>query len=221
MRTPLNAILGYTNLASSAGGLSEKDGYLEKIGSAGNLMAAAKRRDVRALRLKAVVAAENADAVAVVAGGVQDALQHVVEKKLRHVGKHDPDRIGALGLESARDHIDMIATDNAFVAGFGKGTFLGLSYLTYIFILVAIIAILVMKYTQFGRNLYATGGNAVAASLSGVNINFYRFIVFVILGFAAGLAASMQRWWTHSKPCFLHHSEGVYYDELREIFYTP
>mgnify|MGYP001476117973 CR=1 FL=1 len=31
----------------------------------------------------------------------------------------------------------------------------------------------------------------------------------------------MQRWWTHSKPCFLHHSEGVYYDELREIFYTP
>ena len=38
MRTPLNAILGYTNLARSAGGLSEKDGYLEKIGSAGNLM---------------------------------------------------------------------------------------------------------------------------------------------------------------------------------------
>jgi L-rhamnose mutarotase len=31
----------------------------------------------------------------------------------------------------------------------------------------------------------------------------------------------MQRWWTFSKPCFLHHAEGVYYDELQEIFYTP
>jgi signal transduction histidine kinase/CheY-like chemotaxis protein len=38
MRTPLNAILGYTNLAESAGSLSEKDGYIEKIGSAGNIM---------------------------------------------------------------------------------------------------------------------------------------------------------------------------------------
>ena len=30
----------------------------------------------------------------------------------------------------------------------------------------------------------------------------------------------MQRWWTFSKPCFLHHDEGHYYDDLREIFYT-
>jgi signal transduction histidine kinase len=38
MRTPLNAILGYTGLAKSVGSLSEKDGYLDKIGSAGNVM---------------------------------------------------------------------------------------------------------------------------------------------------------------------------------------
>lgn len=38
MRTPLNAILGYANLAQSAGSLSEKDGYIEKIGSAGSIM---------------------------------------------------------------------------------------------------------------------------------------------------------------------------------------
>jgi len=38
MRTPLNAILGYANLAESAGSLSEKDGYIGKIGSAGNIM---------------------------------------------------------------------------------------------------------------------------------------------------------------------------------------
>ena len=29
----------------------------------------------------------------------------------------------------------------------------------------------------------------------------------------------MQRWWTFSKPCFLHHKQEHYYDDLREIFY--
>lgn len=31
----------------------------------------------------------------------------------------------------------------------------------------------------------------------------------------------MRRWWQHSKPCFLRHEEGIYYDELEEVFYTP
>ena len=31
----------------------------------------------------------------------------------------------------------------------------------------------------------------------------------------------MQKWWTFSKPCFLYHEDGVYYDDLQEVFYTP
>ena len=34
-----------------------------------------------------------------------------------------------------------------------------------------------------------------------------------------GETAVQQRWWQHSKPCFLYHEDGVYYDELEEIFY--
>lgn len=30
----------------------------------------------------------------------------------------------------------------------------------------------------------------------------------------------MQRWWRYSKPCFLHHENGIYYDDVQEIFYT-
>ena len=86
---------------------------------------------------------------------------------------------------------DMIATNNPFVASFGKGVFLGLSYLTWIFIAITVIAYIVMRYTQFGRNLYATGGNQVAAKISGVKVDFHRFIVFVILGCSAGIAAAM------------------------------
>lgn len=86
---------------------------------------------------------------------------------------------------------DMIATTNQFITDFGKGTFLGLSYLTYIFIFVAIVAYLIMKYTQAGRNFYATGGNIVSAKLAGVKVDACRFATFVILGFAAGLAGCM------------------------------
>ena len=86
---------------------------------------------------------------------------------------------------------DMIATSNTFIAEFGKGTFLGQSYLTYIFILVALVCHLFMKYTQAGRNFYATGGNIVSAKLSGIKVNAYRFATFVILGLAAGLAGCM------------------------------
>lgn len=26
-------------------------------------------------------------------------------------------------------------------------------------------------------------------------------------------------WWKHTKPCFARHDEGVYYEDLEEIFY--
>lgn len=29
----------------------------------------------------------------------------------------------------------------------------------------------------------------------------------------------MQRWWTHTKPCFLHHDRQEYYRDWEEIFY--
>jgi len=29
----------------------------------------------------------------------------------------------------------------------------------------------------------------------------------------------MERWWKYSKPCFLYHDEGRYYDDLTEVFY--
>ena len=28
-----------------------------------------------------------------------------------------------------------------------------------------------------------------------------------------------QEWWKHTKPCFVGHDEGVYYEDLEEIFY--
>ncbi len=86
---------------------------------------------------------------------------------------------------------NMMSTSNSFVKTFGKGTFAGLSYLTYVFIAVVLIAWYVMKYTRFGRALYATGGNYRAAQLSGVNVKFSKFSIFVILGLSAGISGIM------------------------------
>jgi len=86
---------------------------------------------------------------------------------------------------------DMISTSNEFVKMMGKGTLFGFSYLTYIFIAMILLAFYVMKYTRFGRGLYATGGNYAAAQLSGIHVKYNKFAIFVILGLAAGISGSM------------------------------
>jgi ribose transport system permease protein len=86
---------------------------------------------------------------------------------------------------------EMISTNNEFIKMVGKGTLFGFSYLTYIFILLIVISFFVMKYTRFGRGLFATGGNYAAAELAGINVKFNKFIVFVILGLSAGISGSM------------------------------
>lgn len=86
---------------------------------------------------------------------------------------------------------DMIATTNAFVTMMGKGTFLGISYLTWIFAVIVVIAWYFMKYTTFGRALYATGGNYEAAKLSGIRVSICQFSTFAILGLAAGISGAM------------------------------
>lgn len=45
-----------------------------------------------------------------------------------------------------------------------------------------------LAYTKFGRRVYATGGNAIASYLSGIDIDRTRLQVFIISGFMAGLA---------------------------------
>jgi ribose transport system permease protein len=85
----------------------------------------------------------------------------------------------------------MVATSNKFIASLGTGTFLKIPYLIYIYVVFVLIAFFVMKYTRFGRNVFATGGNVVVAKLSGIRTSFYKYMVFVIIGFASALAGIM------------------------------
>ena len=57
-----------------------------------------------------------------------------------------------------------------------------------IVLLVALVLFIVLKYTQFGRNLYAVGGNSEAAFLAGIRVNKFKFFAFVISGFLSAIS---------------------------------
>ena len=45
-----------------------------------------------------------------------------------------------------------------------------------------------MTYTDFGRAIYAIGGNATAARLAGINLSRVRVLMYMFSGGIAGLA---------------------------------
>ncbi|MDP4179543.1 MAG: sugar ABC transporter permease YjfF [Bacillota bacterium] len=61
-------------------------------------------------------------------------------------------------------------------------------YPTVVLALVVLIASFIMlKYTKFGRKIYAVGGSEQSALLMGLNVKRTKFIVYIINGFLATL----------------------------------
>jgi ribose transport system permease protein len=61
-----------------------------------------------------------------------------------------------------------------------------------VLIAVAAIAWYTLDHTPFGRQLYAVGGSAEAAHLSGVNVTRLTLLAFVISGFLSGVAGVLE-----------------------------
>lgn len=62
--------------------------------------------------------------------------------------------------------------------------FLDVPWPVFIFLLVMLLTALVMRYTVFGRSMYAIGSNPVAARLAGIRSMVAIFIGFVLSGIA-------------------------------------
>lgn len=58
-----------------------------------------------------------------------------------------------------------------------------------VLIIVLVIIYLVLRYTPYGRKLHIIGGNTEVAFLSGINVNKYKVLTFIIGGLICGLAA--------------------------------
>jgi rhamnose transport system permease protein len=70
-----------------------------------------------------------------------------------------------------------------------KGQLLGIPNLIVIAILVAILTYLFLKFTRVGRNIYAVGSNQAASEFAGIRPQRIIFLVYVLSGLIAGLAA--------------------------------
>jgi len=75
-----------------------------------------------------------------------------------------------------------------YFAEIGSGSFLGIPYLFWIAIIAAVIVTLVLRYTRWGRDLYAIGSNPQAAQRVGIPVKHREFAAFALNGVIAGLA---------------------------------
>ncbi len=57
-----------------------------------------------------------------------------------------------------------------------------------LFLAAALLCHVVLRHTRYGRHVYAVGGNAEAARLSGLNVKAVTLSVYVVVGLLAGLA---------------------------------
>ena len=63
-----------------------------------------------------------------------------------------------------------------------------LKWASIIAVVVVIVIYLVMRYTKFGRNIYAIGGNQSSAKMLGINVKLTRFNSYLLSGALSGLA---------------------------------
>jgi ribose transport system permease protein len=73
----------------------------------------------------------------------------------------------------------------------GSGNVFGIPGPFLVFVIVAIVGILVLRYLSFGRYIYAIGGSLEAARLSGVRTKRTLVMAYAISGLCAGLAGVM------------------------------
>lgn len=103
--------------------------------------------------------------------------------------------IATMGMQFVLRGFCYIATNGAYVYlkspvfdFIGNGKLFGA--IPFCLIIMAVIYLLlwyVMKYTKFGRNVYACGGNHKAAQLAGINVSFMRYKAHMISSLCAAI----------------------------------
>lgn len=86
-----------------------------------------------------------------------------------------------------------ILVDDELFTFIGSGKIFGNIPIHFVYmIVVIIISALILNRTRLGRNIYAVGDNAQAASYSGINSKKVTLTVFIIMGFFAACAGILS-----------------------------
>lgn len=108
-----------------------------------------------------------------------------------------PSFLVTLGMLGVARGIAFVVTDTAPVLidnetywyVFGEGSILGVPNPILWTLLILALGAVLLHFTTFGRKVFATGGNAMAARYSGINTDRIKILAFVLTGVLAGLAA--------------------------------
>ncbi len=130
-----------------------------------------------------------------------------------------------LGMLAIGRSLALAISDNKFFSKFGHeqstlielggGKSFGIANPVLILIALTIFAGAVLRYTAWGRHLYAIGGNEHAARLTGVPVDRMKFSVYVISGLMTAISAILTVGWLGS----VTNGIGIGY-ELRVIAST-
>jgi len=70
----------------------------------------------------------------------------------------------------------------------GSGSILKIPAPLIVSLVIVFIGWLILNHTAFGRSLFATGGNQIAASISGINVGLTKIKVYALSGFLSAVA---------------------------------
>lgn len=130
-------------------------------------------------------------AAAIVVGVLGGAIQGLAITRLRV-----PPFVVTLGGLTAFRGAALLFSGGGPISGFGpdytwwgQGRIFDIPVPVIVFFLAALIAHVILRYTRFGKHVYATGGNQAAAALNGIPTRRIILSVYIISGFFCGLAA--------------------------------
>lgn len=117
-----------------------------------------------------------------------------------------PPFVVTLGMLSIARSLAMVASGNTVVFEFGPdhdllldigggAWFFGIANPVLYMIILALLTGFVLRWTKFGRHVYAIGGNEHAATLTGVPVKPIKVAVYMISALSAGIAGIIQTGW--------------------------
>jgi len=117
-----------------------------------------------------------------------------------------PPFVVTLGMLSIARSLAMVASNNTVVFQFGPdhdkllalggGAWLfGIANPVLYMVVLALLTGFVLRWTKFGRYVFAIGGNEHAATLTGVPVQRIKVIVYMISALSAGVAGIIQTGW--------------------------
>jgi ribose transport system permease protein len=92
------------------------------------------------------------------------------------------------GLANVYTNSRPIRIEDEIFQWFGKGKIGPFPIQVFILIVILVIVWLLLNKSKMGRNMYAIGGNPLAAEYSGINIKRIRFFMYAFSGLMSGVA---------------------------------